>query len=650
MTKKAAFTLADRIRSIGKDTKFKSSFDDLAKEIEKDAKKGGKNTGEIIGKFMIDHPALLNALQAAGLVSPGLLAEIDRQRQEIAAEYADEAKWDAAFADERTPQEILDDAWWDKMLPEGETPEEKATKNAKVMGTAIAKGFQEGVVSVLGTAGGVLEGIFDFSFENIFGVTPDEAGKQISDDIWWAISFMPTPAVDWAKAIWPNGDIFGGLDLTAIVGNGIAALFDAKTWGNAIDSAGSFIKDIGTQISSTVIGVWGTIQPVVNTVLTSINNFLSSVFDVKQWASAIGGFGNELVKIATNIIKAVVDAVVQGVSESAGLLKKGANAITGGIFQEAEASTGGDTTTDFKFDANTRRQWTDKNGTVWEQRGPFGRPRRIGQKVNGRIIPASGFMPTAFVQDIRPQGDIVSSVSNKTPEFDTLNRQLTQIQRILNVVGRAIRGVSSDLGNLASSTKEDIAANNFLNRTITQVTRVTNVEGRAVRGLSSDTLNLADSIKEWIATNNVVNKTIQQVTKVTNLSGRAVRGLSSDVGQLGESFNNSADDAKNFARALIAVAVAAKKARAATSGGGGGSSQIAQHGMHTNLEQDTLILAHKGERVDIGPGNQSNGGGGIIMAGGGDIVVNLTNVLSDREIIRTYRRKMGENMYRFGPS
>ncbi len=62
--------------------------------------------------------------------------------------------------------------------------------------------------------------------------------------------------------------------------------------------------------------------------------------------------------------------------------------------------------------------------------------------------------------------------------------------------------------------------------------------------------------------------------------------------------------------------------------------------------QDTLIQAHAGERVDIGPGRMSRGnsGGGST----GDIIVNLYNYNNDKETLRTFRRKLGDGRYMFG--
>jgi len=81
------------------------------------------------------------------------------------------------------------------------------------------------------------------------------------------------------------------------------------------------------------------------------------------------------------------------------------------------------------------------------------------------------------------------------------------------------------------------------------------------------------------------------------------------------------------------------------SGAAHGSIKVAQHGMHEQLKENTLILAHKGEAVDINPHPNSN----AAFGNSGTIVVNLTNVNSDRETTRVFRRKLGENQFRFGP-
>jgi len=77
----------------------------------------------------------------------------------------------------------------------------------------------------------------------------------------------------------------------------------------------------------------------------------------------------------------------------------------------------------------------------------------------------------------------------------------------------------------------------------------------------------------------------------------------------------------------------------------------AQHGFHGTLTQDTTILAHKGERVDIEhagetrPKESSSGGGG---GTGGDLIVNNIIDLGNDRIFRSFKRKLGQNVYSLG--
>ena len=81
----------------------------------------------------------------------------------------------------------------------------------------------------------------------------------------------------------------------------------------------------------------------------------------------------------------------------------------------------------------------------------------------------------------------------------------------------------------------------------------------------------------------------------------------------------------------------------------------AQSGMHERLGEDTLIAAHKGERVDInpsggpaiekpGPTHTIYGGGGGRGRGGGEIVIPVTLMLDNKVLIRTVRRGLVEEV------
>ena len=78
--------------------------------------------------------------------------------------------------------------------------------------------------------------------------------------------------------------------------------------------------------------------------------------------------------------------------------------------------------------------------------------------------------------------------------------------------------------------------------------------------------------------------------------------------------------------------------------------------MHERLAEDTLISAHKGERVDInptgGPAIEKPGpthtiysyNGGGRRGGGNEIVIPVTLMLDNKVLIRTVRRGLVEEV------
>lgn len=90
----------------------------------------------------------------------------------------------------------------------------------------------------------------------------------------------------------------------------------------------------------------------------------------------------------------------------------------------------------------------------------------------------------------------------------------------------------------------------------------------------------------------------------------------------------------------------------------GPGAKLAAHGMHENLLKDTLIMAHAGERVDIGPGSKDTAasvfrGGGGGSGSGGDII-NITfridgnDIVNTREFKRQIKREGGTSRYTMG--
>jgi hypothetical protein len=88
-----------------------------------------------------------------------------------------------------------------------------------------------------------------------------------------------------------------------------------------------------------------------------------------------------------------------------------------------------------------------------------------------------------------------------------------------------------------------------------------------------------------------------------------------------------------------------------------GGAISAQKGLHAYLLEDTTIMAHKGERVDIGHGGEGKGGGVTFNnmgggSGGGDIVVNLNisgnEIVNERKITRRIKASSGSNRFTLG--
>jgi len=258
-----------------------------------------------------------------------------------------------------------------------------------------------------------------------------------------------------------------------------------------------------------------------------------------------------------------------------------------------------------------------------------------------------------------------------TKDLSTFARAIVQVTKDNNLFARTITTITADNNQLARTVVTITADNNQLARTTAQLIKNNNVYAQTVVQVTDDHNQLARTIVTMVKDNNQFAKTQVQLTKNNNTYAQTVVQVTKDHNQLaktqvqltknnntlartivqvGKDFSKAAGDAKDFAKALIAVAAAAKKARSATGGSStGGGTEMAQHGMHKTLAQDTMILAHKGERVDIGPGSGGDGTGGISAGTNGTIVVNLTNVNSDRETTRVFRRKLGENQFRFGP-
>ena len=132
----------------------------------------------------------------------------------------------------------------------------------------------------------------------------------------------------------------------------------------------------------------------------------------------------------------------------------------------------------------------------------------------------------------------------------------------------------------------------------------------------------------------------------------------SSFNKVGSSATSNASKVKKLASAINSLKskTITVTTRYVTSGS---PPRRAQFGMHETLMADTIIQAHAGERVDIGPGAGtgnvdvthtvpvgSAGGGAGAGAGRGnrEIVIPVTLMLDNKVLIRTVRRGLVEEV------
>lgn len=170
--------------------------------------------------------------------------------------------------------------------------------------------------------------------------------------------------------------------------------------------------------------------------------------------------------------------------------------------------------------------------------------------------------------------------------------------------------------------------------------------------------------KQAIKTVDVIAKRIDKLTDIkpdiSLQNKKAIKAVDVVAKRIDSLSNIKPQINLNNNKAIKAVDVVAKRINDLSNinptvkvGISGAGAKFAAHGMHETLAQDTLIQAHKGERVDIGPNNGRNGssmggsggsgGGGF---GGGDITI-INNIL-DETIMRKINMRSGQNRFVFG--
>jgi hypothetical protein len=220
-------------------------------------------------------------------------------------------------------------------------------------------------------------------------------------------------------------------------------------------------------------------------------------------------------------------------------------------------------------------------------------------------------------------GDLIGGGGNWA-NFGQENPQALQIGE---GGGNKAGGLLAQVVLLVSALKLWIEQNNILDQTIAQIIIDTDLWVKGNNILDVTIAQLITDVGLWVKGNNVFDRTVAQIITDTGLWTRAnntlartivqvktnvdalVRSnntLARTIVQVGKNFDNAADDAENFADALQDVENQARETAAALRAmENAGGTRSAQHGMNETLEQDTLIVAHKGESVRIGRGTAS---------------------------------------------
>jgi len=150
---------------------------------------------------------------------------------------------------------------------------------------------------------------------------------------------------------------------------------------------------------------------------------------------------------------------------------------------------------------------------------------------------------------------------------------------------------------------------------------------------SSDMNSMVVNMKS--AGSKVIKEFDKMISKISDGASAFAHQWSSDM-------NSMVANAKSAASGVNSALAKIKDVNVTVHVGASGPGlQFAQKGMHETLGKDTLIMAHKGERVDIGPGSGSHGSSGSGGGSSGGNILNATFIIQGNEIINTRKlRKM----------
>lgn len=289
-------------------------------------------------------------------------------------------------------------------------------------------------------------------------------------------------------------------------------------------------------------------------------------------------------------------------------------------------------------------------------------------RANPVLIPAALEFDPTFGQPQGPQGE--GGTNEKGQPVDRKGNVITggggagpavQAQKLQTALANLATQGSNSLGILAknSSLAMNGMSKNFKVGEVASQKLQTGIANLAKQGsnslgiLAKTSSSDMNGMKKNLSVGEVAAQKLQ--TGLANLDNQGSKSLNELAKASSKAMNGLIHNVQAAQKAVISLIKSIGNLHSKTitiKANVSGPVRLAQSGMHETLASDTMILAHAGERVDIGHGGGSGGGSGGSSTGGnanGMIVVNLTNVNSDRETTRVFRRKLGEHQFRFGP-
>ena len=231
---------------------------------------------------------------------------------------------------------------------------------------------------------------------------------------------------------------------------------------------------------------------------------------------------------------------------------------------------------------------------------------------------------------------------------------------IVTSVEQMAGNVLKDFGDMATGSSDAIAQ--MVKEIKPQVTTMNTYFAKTIpNAVSVSAKSIQKLTKEAPgAMADMVKGVKPHVTTMNTYFAKTIKGAVDAAAQSLKNYKKALDDIPDKVTKELVIKITQQGKLPSGGGGGGGSNQPqfvkAQHGMHGTLERDTIIEAHRGERVDIESQTKSGAylsrsikGIGTRAEGfAGDITVNLINRLDDKEIFRSFKKKLGNNMYAFG--